>query len=98
MSEPKSTENEIDTNSSFTHIRDEINFVHAEAYNARKALLENHAEFTKRFEAIGDRLNRIDQFLLTHTAGREQNNNDKRQNVDGELNDKRTKDDEIIQK
>lgn len=59
MSEHNSADDEIDVNSSVTHIRDEINFIHAEAYNAREALVQTLSNFTKRFEAIDSRLNRI---------------------------------------
>lgn len=102
MSEQNSTDDELNFNSTITRIRDEINFIHAETYNARKALLENLSAFTKRFEAIDGRLNRIEQFLLNRAIGKEPNNNDKMpaeaEGINGGPTDKATKGDQTLHK
>lgn len=102
MSEHNSSDDEIDVNNTVTHIRNEINFIHAEAYNARKALFDNLSTFTKRFEAIDSRLNRIEQLLLNRTALGEQDDKvdkpAKEEGVSGESDDQATKDDQTLHK
>ena len=102
MSEHSSIDDEIDLDSTVTHIRNEINFIHAETYHARKALIETLSDFTNRFEAIDGRLNRIEQLLLDRTASKEQNNNDEKPadevNVKGEPDEEPTKENQTIHK
>lgn len=102
MSEHSSADEETDVNGTFIHIRDEINSIHAETYNARKALIENLSAFTKRFEDIDGRLNRIEQLLLKRMASEEQDTKNEKpaneEDVNGESNDKATEDAQTVHK
>lgn len=102
MSINSSADEDADVNSTFLHIRDEINSIHVETYNARKALIENLSAFTKRFEEIDGRLNRIEQLLLSRIAHKEQDAKDEKsadeEDVNGESNDKATGDDQTVHK
>lgn len=100
MSEHSIADDKAEVTSTFMHIRDEINSIHAETYNARKALIENLSAFTKCFEEIDGRPNRIEQLLLKRMDPKEQDIKDEKladgDRVNAESNDKAMQDNQTV--